>query len=115
MILLSTMMVINPDSWSNGILKFSQMKCFHGFEIVSRLFFGAIFIIFSDQTLYPTVMRAIGYLMAAVGVGLLIAGPSRHKQFAVWSAKKFYRTFRLAGIASLVFGAFIAYAALKGP
>lgn len=115
LILLSTMMVIDPDSWSNGILKFSRMKYFHGFEIVSRLVFGAIFITFSDQTLYPTVMRAFGYLMAAVGVGLLIAGPSRHKQFAAWSAKKFYRTFRPAGIASLVVGVFIAYAALKGP
>ena len=115
MILLSTMMVINPDSWSNRILKFSQMKVFHGFEIVSRLFFGVVFITFADQTLYPAVMRAFGYLMAAVGVGLLIAGPSRHQQFAVWSARKFFRTFRPAGIVSLMFGAFIAYAAIKGP
>ena len=53
--------------------------------------------------------------MVAVGVGLLIAGPSRHKQFAVWSAKKFNKTFRPAGIVSIVFGIFIAYGALKGP
>ena len=115
MILLSVVMAIDPDKWSNGILKFSRMTYFHGFEVVSRLSFGAIFITFSEQTLYPAVMGAFGYLMVAVGVGLLIAGPSRHKQFAVWSAKKFNKTFRPAGIASIVFGAFIVYAALNGP
>ncbi len=115
MILLSAVMVIDPDNWSNGIVKFSRTKYFHGFEIISRLFVGAIFIAFSEQTLYPAVMGVFGYLMVAVGVGLLIAGPSRHKQFAVWSAKKFNKTFRPAGIVSIVFGVFIVYGVLKGP
>lgn len=115
MVLLSAVMVIDPDNWSNGIVKFSRMKYFHGFEIVSRLFFGAIFIAFSEQTLYPAVFGALGYLMVAVGVGLLIAGPSKHKQFADWSAKKFNKTFRPAGIVSTMFGVFIIYSALKGP
>ena len=115
MILLSAVMAINPDNWSDGILKFSRMKYFHGFEIASRLFFGAIFIVFSEQTLYPTVMGAFGYLMVAVGLGLLVVGPSRHKQFAVWSAAKFNKTFRPAGIVSTSFGVFIVYGALMGP
>ena len=115
MILLSAVMVIDPDNWSNGIVKFSRTKYFHGFEIISRLFFGAIFIAFSKQTLYPAVMGAFGYLMVTAGVGLLIAGSSRHKQFAVWSAKKFNKTFRPAGIVSIVFGVFIVYGSLKGP
>ena len=115
MILLSAVMVIDPDKWSDGILKFSRTTYFHGFEIASRLFFGAIFIAFSEQTRYPAVMGAFGYLMVAVGVGLLIAGPSRHRQFAVWSARKFNKTFRPAGIVSTVFGVFIVYGALQGP
>ena len=114
-ILLSAVMVIDPDNWSNGILKFSRMTYFHGFEIVSRLFFGAIFIAFSEQTLYPAVMGAFGYLMVAVSLGLLVAGSSRHKQFAVWSAAKFNKVFRPAGIVSTAFGVFIVYGALMGP
>ena len=114
MILLSAVMVVDPDYWSNGIVRFSRAKYFHGFEIISRLGFGAIFIAFSEQTLYPAAMGTFGYLMVAVGVGLLITPPSRHKQFAVWSAKKFNKTFRPAGTISMVFGAFIIYGALKG-
>lgn len=114
MILLSAMMVIDPGNWSNGILKFSRMTYFHEFEIVSRLLFGGIFIAYSGQTLYPVAMGAFGYLMVVVGVGLLIAGSSRHRQFAVWSAKKFNKTFRPAGIVSTVIGVFIVYGALNG-
>jgi hypothetical protein len=111
MILLSAVMVIDPDRWSDGILKFSRMRYFHGFEIGSRLFFGAIFIVFSQQTLYPTVMGAFGFLMVAVGLGLLAVGASRHRQFAAWSAAKFNKVFRPAGIVSTIFGAFIVYGA----
>lgn len=115
MILLSAVMVVAPDYWSNGIVRFSRAKYFHAFEIVSRLGFGAIFVAFSEQTRYPAVISVFGYLMLAVGVGLLIAGPSRHKQFAVWSAAKFTNIFRPAGIVSIMFGIFIAYGALTGP
>ena len=114
MILLSAVMVFDPDYWSNGIVRFSRAKYFHGFEIISRLGFGVIFVAFSAQTLHPAVIGGFGYLMVAVGVGLLIAGPSRHKQFALWSANKFKKTFRPAGIFSMVFGFFIAYSALVG-
>jgi hypothetical protein len=114
MIFLSVAMVVDPDSFSSGILKFSRMPYFHGFEIVSRVAFGAVFVVFSEQTRYPAVIGAFGYLMVTVGLGLLIAGSSRHKQFAVWSARKFNKTFRPAGIASIVFGSFIVYVALNG-
>jgi len=114
MMLLSVLMIANPDNWSNGIVKFSENPYFHPFEILSRLIFGVVFIIFADQTLYPTLMRIIGYLLIVVGVGLLLTPPSRHRQFAVWSAQKFRNTFRPAGLGSLIFGAFLIYAAVQG-
>ena len=114
MILLSVVMAIDPDNWSDGILKFSRMTYFHEFEIASRLLFGGIFVAYAGQTVYPVAMRAFGYLMVAVGVGLLIAGPSRHRQFAVWSAAKFNKLFRPAGVVSTVAGSFIVYGALTG-
>lgn len=114
MILLSAVMVVNPAYWSEGIVRFSQKPYFHPFEILSRLIFGAIFIVFSDQTFYPVIMLVVGYLLVAVGAGLLITPPSKHKQFAVWSAQKFKQTFRPAGAISLAFGVFIVYSAIRG-
>jgi len=112
MMLISAVMVINPEYWSDGIVRFSEKTYFHPFEILSRLGFGTILIVFSDQTLYPSVMLGVGYLLVAVGIGLLITPPSKHKQFAVWSAKKFKNVFRPAGIGSFFFGVFLIYAAV---
>ncbi len=39
-------------------------------------------------------MLGIGYLLVAMGFGLLVIGHRRHRQFAVWSATKFKKTFR---------------------
>ena len=41
---LRAVTVVEPDYWSTGIVKFSRAKCFHVFEIVSRLDVGVMFI-----------------------------------------------------------------------
>ncbi len=114
MILLSLIMIINPGYWSEGIVKFSKKFWFHPFEIISRFAFGLIFVFFAGQTLFPKLMTVIGYALIAVSVGLLLTPPSRHKKFALWSAEKFRNYFRCFGFVSLVFGAFLIYAALQG-
>ena len=114
MMLLSIVMIASPEYWATGIVRFSEKPYFHPFEILSRLAFGVAFIVYADQTLYPTLMVGIGYLLLTVGMGLLLTPSSKHKQFAVWSARKFKNTFRPMGFGSLFFGAFLIYAAVSG-
>ena len=111
---LSVVMIVSPQYWSDGILKFSEKPYFHPAEIVSRLLFGGIFVAFAEQTLYPRLNLAIGYLLVIVGVGLILTPPSAHRRFAIWSAQRFKNVFRPAGFASFVFGLFIAYSAIGG-
>jgi hypothetical protein len=106
-------MMINPQSWANGIVKFSEKPYFHLFEILSRLGFGLGFIIYAEQTIYPTLITYIGYLLVAVSIGLSLTPPSKHKQCAVWSASRFRKTFRLVGFVSIFFGVFLIYAAIQ--
>ena len=109
----SVLMIVNPEYWANGIVKFSEKSWFHPFEIISRFVFGLGFILFAGQTNYPILMSIIGYLLLAVSVGLLFTPPSKHKQFALWSADKFRNKFCWLGFGSLMFGAFLVYTALK--
>ena len=114
MALISVVMVANPGYWSRGIVRFSKVACFHPFEILSRLVFGIVLIRFSDQTLHPTLISVVGYILVAAGIGLSLTPPSKHRQFAVWSAQKFRPVFRPAGAVSFAFGIFIVHAALSG-
>jgi hypothetical protein len=109
----SVLMIVNPEYWANGIVKFSEKSWFHPFEIISRFVFGLSFILFAGQTLYPTLMSIIGYFLLAVSIGLLFTPPSKHKQFALWSAGEFRNKFRWLGFGSLAFGAFLVYASVK--
>jgi hypothetical protein len=110
---LSIMMVINPDSFADGIISFSKKPYFHIFEVLSRLLFGIVFLYYSDQTRFPEIMLLIGYLLVLVSIILTIIAPTRHKKFALWSASRFKKIFRPAGIGSFFFGLFLVYSSIS--
>ena len=94
MMCLSVVMIVNPNYWSDGIVRFSNKPYFHWFEIISRVTAGFVFVLFNKSTLFPELILGFGYLLIAVGFGLLITGSVKHRKFAVWSAHKFKSTFR---------------------
>ncbi|WDE03405.1 hypothetical protein SG34_018640 [Thalassomonas viridans] len=114
LVLLSTIMFVSPGYWSKGIVTFSQKPYFHWFEVSSRLIAGVLLLIYHQTSLYPDLIFGFGVLLVAVGLGLVISGAERHRNFAVWSAKKFKPVFRGAGLSAFLFGCFLVYAANLG-
>ncbi|PCK31944.1 hypothetical protein CEX98_09810 [Pseudoalteromonas piscicida] len=114
MMCLSSMMIVSPNYWSNGIIEFSKKPYFHWFEVITRLIAGCGFVLFSKSTMYPRLTLGIGCLLIAVGIGLIITGSVRHRTFAIWSARKFKRIFRPAGFGSFIFGIFLIYISTIG-
>lgn len=112
MMFLSAIMVISPYSFSKGIISFSEKSYFHLFEISTRIIAGIIFIIYSGDTLYPSVFITIGCVLVLVGVGLSFTLPKLHKKFAVWSANRFRNMFRLIGIISTPISLLLIYASI---
>lgn len=115
MIAVSLRMVFAPDAWAATIISLCSKRWFHPFEILTRAFFAAAFLLYADETLHPVFMRAAGYLLLAVAIGLALTPPSKHMQFGVWAANKFRPLFRPAGAATVLLGAFIVYSAVAGP
>lgn len=105
---LSIVMIVNPQSFSRGILRFSEKPHFHVAEIATRLLFGAVFLYFASETMLPTLIKILGGGLLAVGLFLIVIGPKRHTEFAERSAT-FTGVFRPAGLLSLVFGVFLIY------
>ncbi len=107
-------MIVSPSYWSNGIIEFSKKSYFHWFEVITRLIAGLVFVSYNQTTSYPQLILTIGYLLIAVGIGLIIIGSIKHRQFAIWSARKFKSTFRSAGFGSFIFGGFLIYISTIG-
>ncbi len=112
MVGISLALMARPDASAEAVLRFVRLRYFHPFEIVTRLGFGVLFVMYADQSRFPTVVRVFGYLLVAVGLGLLVTPPSYHRRFGVWSVDKFSKYFRVAGLGSLAFGVFLIYAVL---
>jgi hypothetical protein len=111
MMILSLLMIINPQAFSRGIVSFSKQSYFHAFEVLSRLFFGIAFVYYAPLSLAPTLNATLGYLMIFVVILILIIGADKHRKFALWSAKKFCPIFRFAGVFSAFFGSYIIFTA----
>jgi len=106
---ISLMMIKNPQTFATGIIKFSQQTYFHVVEILSRLFFGVVFVYYSPLTLAPSMNAMLGYLMIFTAILLLVIGANKHRKFALWSADKFSTRFRISGFFSFIFGSYIIY------
>ena len=109
MMLLSIVMIVKPSYWAVGIVSFSKQTFFHWFEVSSRMVCGGLFVYFSQATKQPELVNVIGYILISVGIGLVVVGEKRHKVFAVWSAKTLRPIFSVAGVFSLIFGAYLVY------
>lgn len=112
MIFFSSIMAASPAAWSRGILAFAAKPYFHVLEITSRLMLGGVLFYFADSTMYPLVIKIVGGVFIFAGLFLIAAGSKRHREFAARSAN-FLKLFRPAGIAGVIFGAFIIYVAVS--
>jgi hypothetical protein len=110
-IALSSIMLLNPKAWSEGLLSFAKKSWFHIFEIATRLALGAGFFVFGSTTKFPFVMFVLGGLATFAGLLLIVIGSRKHREFAVRSAG-FDWLFRPAGVTGILFGSFLIYAAV---
>ena len=107
MSLLSLRMIIFPIAWAKGIIQFSRWRWFHRFEILSRLVFALIFYCAAMQSHYPKLHFGIAVLLTFTTGYLIWLTEKKHKQFAIWSARKFKNWFRPLGFITLILGGWI--------
>lgn len=100
-------MIVDPVGWSAGIVSFSKKRWFHTFEIISRFLFAIVFMAALTYSDYMMLYAALSGLLAFTTVYLIVLGEKKHKQFAIWSARKFKKWFRVLGFFSLAFGTFL--------
>ena len=79
MLLLSLVMAVKPESFSKGIISFSEQPYFHIAEVISRIIAGLIFTHYSTDTQFPQTIFAIGIVLLGVGMGLALTHPTIQK------------------------------------
>ena len=109
MIAISLLMIVRPETWVDKGVRYCRLRYMHPLEILIRIGFGVLFIIYAESSRYPTALTGFGYLLVGVGIGLVFVPPSLHRRFGIWSIQKIGRRFRTAGVFSLVLGGLLLY------
>lgn len=112
-VILSALMVARPALWVDMAVRYIRLPYMHPLEIAICVGFGLPFVLYAGDSAYPGLFSAFGYLLLAVGVGLMLTPPSVHRRFGVWSLETTGKYFRPLGVLSLAAGGFLVYAALQ--
>lgn len=72
MLLLSLVMAVKPESFSKGIISFSEQPYFHIAEVTSRIIAGLIFTHYSTDTQFPQTIFCDRYCIVLCRNGLSI-------------------------------------------
>ncbi len=113
--LLSAFMIVRPDRWIDLGERYCRLRYMHPLEIAICIGSSLPFILYAGDSAYPVLFKGFGYLLLAVGIGLMLTPPSAHRRFGIWSLEKTGRYFRPLGVLSLAAGGFLVYAALSAP
>lgn len=112
LIVVSLFMLIAPHRVARCAVSYCNQWFMHPLEIAICVVSGAAFALFGSNSCFPTPFQWCGYLLLAVGFGLMLTPPSLHRRFGVWSLEKFERFFRPASFLSLVAGVVVVYGSL---
>jgi hypothetical protein len=109
-VVLSGAMILRPERWSGFMMTFSEMKYARLLEAASGLLFGAVLMLFAEETRDPILVGPIGLVFAIYGVALLLTPSSVLQAFVRWWARK--KLFVPAALGAVVIGVYLVYVAL---
>jgi len=81
------------------------------FAIATRIALGIMFVLAADQTRFPGVIRALGYLMVVAALLIGVMGRQKTDKFINWWKDKPLTFLRVWLVFGIIFAAFIVYAA----
>ncbi len=114
LIVLGVSALIVPAQASRFLLGFAGSLKVHLVELSVRMVVGLALLIYAQQMFAPEVFELLGWMLIAT-TALLVVLPWRwHRQFAELAVPRAVRYMSLIGPSSLIFGALILAAVIRG-
>lgn len=112
LIVVSLFMFVTPARFSRVAVTYCNKWYMHPVEISICAVSGAAFAFFGSSSRFSAPFQSFGYLLLAVGAGLILTPPSLHRRFGLWALRKFGAFLRPASIFSLAAGLLVVYGSM---
>jgi len=94
------------------VMRWSQTDRFLHVAVAARILMGAFLIAASQACAWPMAVGTVGVLVLAAGLAGALIGMVRLRALMGWFVAQSDGLFRVAGGCAIVFGVFLAYAAI---
>jgi hypothetical protein len=106
--------LVAPPRASRFLLGFASSPSKHYAELAIRFLVGGAFLIAAPRAVWPVALGAFGWVLIGTSAVLLLVPWHWHHRFARWAVPQALRFLPLVGVASVVMGALIVWAAVGG-
>jgi hypothetical protein len=110
MIFVGLIIIINPLTIFNLLIKKSNKRWFYAVAIFARLLLGVLLIYQAGVSRFPHAIDLLGWIIIISAIIFIIIGRKKFTQFISWATRLVNTFGRLAGVLALSFGAFLIYA-----
>lgn len=106
--------LVAPARASRFLLGFASSPSKHYAELAIRFLVGGAFLIAAPRAMWPVALCAFGWVLIGTTAVLLLVPWHWHHRFARSAVPQALRFLPLVGVASVVLGALIVWAAVDG-
>jgi hypothetical protein len=114
LVTLGILSLATPALVSRFLLGFARSPFKHYVELAVRFLVGGAFLVSAPRAQWPAAFRLFGWALVVTTAGLFFLPWRWHHRFAQWAVPEALRFLPLVGVASVVLGGMILWAALHG-
>ncbi|NNC34322.1 MAG: hypothetical protein HKO09_05570 [Croceitalea sp.] len=113
LILIGITIMIKPQLIFEWLENNLESKSLYFTAILVRLVIGVLFIVAAKQSIYPTIIRIIGYVALLAAIIFIFIGHAKFEHFIGYILHEFKDYASFSAIIVLLFGGFLFYAFSK--
>lgn len=110
----ATVATVAPERARGFLGGFARTRAAHFTELLVRLLVGAAFVFAASNVAFPGIFEIFGWIVLVTTVLLFLVPWRFHQRFASWSVPLATRRLGLLAAGSMLAGAFVILAVLKG-
>lgn len=108
--LLGVVILARPSALFDPMARMADQALTQVLAVVTRIILGALLITLAHESRYPLAVEIIGWISIFAALFLAFIGRRNFKRLMAWALSLADRIGRVAGMAAVLFGAFLVHA-----
>ena len=115
LLVLAVLMLVAPRAVERFLARHASTAVAHVVELVLRLTVGVALLLYAPRMLFAAAFTAVGWVLVASSLVLLLLPWQWHRRFARWSVPRAEQHLPLLAMGAMGAGIVLLFAVVRGP